>query len=145
MQLTASIIMCVVRKYMAHLEAHLAISKLLTELSERIKDGATAALVQEVQSKYQAIQASYFSAEQKAIERQKELDRIAKENGELHSKLREMEEAHAQGMAALKASHEKQVTELHSIIAELEVENAVMKSPHVGGIGPDPKAEKGTD
>ena len=51
---------------MAPVDAFLAISKLLTELTERIKDGKTSALVQQVQSNYQAIQASYFSAEKRA-------------------------------------------------------------------------------
>src|SRR5438309_12057045 len=114
-------------------DAFLAISKLLTELTERIKDGKTAALVQQVQTNYQAIQASYFSAEQKALERHQELVRIVTENAELHRKLRETLDAHAQEMAALKESHEKQITELQSVIAGLKVENARIRTPTVGG------------
>src|SRR5256885_7207655 len=73
-------------------DAFLAISKLLTELTERIKDGKTAALVQQVQSNYQAIQAGYFSAEQKALERQQQLVRIVTEHAELQRTMREMQE-----------------------------------------------------
>ncbi|PYM12982.1 MAG: hypothetical protein DME18_10105 [Verrucomicrobia bacterium] len=105
---------------MAPVDAFLAISKLLTELTERIKDGKTSALVQQVQSNYEAIQASYFSAEKRALERQQELVRIVTDHAELQRKLRETQDAHVQEIAALKESYEKQITELQSVIAGLK-------------------------
>jgi len=126
-------------------DAFLAISKLLTELTERIKDGKTAALVQQVQSNYQAIQAGYFSAEQKALERQQQLVRIVTEHAELQRKMREMQDAHAQELAALKETHARQIAELQSIIAGFKSENAANRTPQAGGFGSDPKEDLGTE
>lgn len=130
---------------MTPVDAFLAISKLLTELTERIKDGKTAALVQQVQSNYQAIQAGYFSAEQKALERQQELVRIVTENAELQRKLRDLQAAHAQEIAALNESHAGQITELQSIIAGFKVDNAAKTTPQIGAPAADPKADLGPD
>ena len=126
-------------------DAFLAISKLLTELTERIKDGKTAALVQQVQSNYQAIQAGYFSAEQKALERQQQLVRIVTEHAELQRTMREMQDAHAQELAILKESHARQIAELQSIIAGFKAENAANRTPRAGGFGSDPKGDLGTE
>ena|SRR2546421_5964359 len=125
-------------------DAFLAISKLLTELTERIKDGKTAALVQQVQSNYQAIQAGYFSAEQKALERQQQLVRIVTEHAELQRTMREMQDAHAQELAALKESHARQIAGLQSIIAGFKAENGANR-PQAGGFGSDPKGDLGTE
>ncbi len=130
---------------MTPVDAFLAISKLLTELTERIKDGKTAALVQQVQSNYQAIQAGYFSAEQKALERQQQLVRIVTEHAELQRTMREMQDAHAQELAILKESHARQIAELQSIIAGFKAENAANRTPQAGGFGSDPKGDLGTE
>jgi len=130
---------------MTPVDAFLAISKLLTELSERIKDGKTAALVQQVQSNYQAIQTGYFSAEQRVLERQQELVRIVTENAELQLKLRETQDALAQEMEALKESHAQQITELQSIIGGLQAEIAAIRTSQAGGFGSDSRADSGTD
>jgi len=130
---------------MTPVDAFLAISKLLTELAERIKDGKTAALVHQVHSNYQAIQTGYFSAEQRVLERQQELVRIVTENAELQRQLRETQDALAQEMEALKESHAQQITDLQSIIAGLQAEIAAIRTSQAGGFGSDPRADSGTD
>ena len=130
---------------MTPVDAFLAISKLLTELTERIKDGKTAALVQQVQSNYQSIQAGYFSAEQKALDRQQQLVRIVTEHAELQRTMREMQDAHAQELAILKESHARQIAELQSIIAGFKSENAANRTPQAGGFGSDPKEDLGKE
>ncbi len=130
---------------MTPVDAFLAISKLLGELAERIKDGKTAALVHQVQSNYQAIQTGYFSAEQRVLERQQELVRIVTENAELQLKLRETQDALAQEMEALKESHAQQITDLQSIIAGLQAEIEAIRTSQAGGFGSDSRADSGTD
>jgi predicted nucleic acid-binding Zn-ribbon protein len=97
---------------MAPADAFVAISKLLSELTERIKDGKTAALVQQVQANYQAIQAGYFSAEQRAQERHRELIRLETLNATLQQKVKDAEKAHAAEISALKESHAAEMAAL---------------------------------
>jgi|SRR2546422_5618611 uncharacterized protein involved in exopolysaccharide biosynthesis len=97
---------------MAPSDAFVAISRLLTELSERIQDGNTAALVQQVRANYQAIQAGYFSAEQRALERHQQLVRLETQNAALQQKIRDTEYAHAKELSALKESHTAEIATL---------------------------------
>ena len=108
---------------MAPSDAFVAISRLLSELTERSKDGRTATLVHQVQTNYQAIQAGYFSAEQRALGRQRELLRLETLNVALQQKIREiateyakemsaLKEAHAAEIAALQESHRAEITRL---------------------------------
>ena len=97
---------------MAPSDAFVAISKLLSELTERSKDGRTAALVHQVQANYQAIQAGYFSAEQRALERHRELLRLETQNVALQQKIREIATTHAKEMSALKETHAAEMAAL---------------------------------
>jgi len=97
---------------MAPSDAFVAISRLLSELTDRSKDGGTAALVHQVQANYQAIQAGYFSAEQRALGRQRELLRLETQNLALQQKIREIATAHAKEMSVLREAHAAEVAAL---------------------------------
>ena len=97
---------------MAPADAFVAISRLLSELTERIKDGKTAALVQQVQANYQAIQTGYFSAEQRALERHQALIRLETLIAALHQKIKDAEKAHTAEISALKESHAAEIAAL---------------------------------
>ncbi len=99
---------------MAPSDAFVAISRLLSELTDRSKDGRTAALVNQVQANYQAIQAGYFSAEQRALGRQRELLRLETQNVALQQKIREIATAHAKEMSVLKETHAAEMAALQA-------------------------------
>ena len=61
-----------------------------------------------------------FLSEQKALERQQELVHFVTENSELQRRLREMGDAHANEMAALKKLHEAEVEKLNAEIIQLK-------------------------
>jgi len=94
-------------------EAISTISGLMVQLIERVKDGKTAALVQQVQLCNQTIQTAYFEAKQEVA------DTKAK---------------HVKEISDLNALHAKEITALQKQIADLKAAQA--QSPDVW---PDPK------
>jgi sensor histidine kinase YesM len=92
---------------MTALEAIPAIQKLLTALIERSKDGKTAALVQEMQTFYQIVQADYFQSKQESIEVQSDL-LDAKRN------LHKMEDNHAKEIKRLEAHYIQTIRDIEA-------------------------------
>lgn len=86
-------------------EAIAQISALMIQLIERVKDGKTAGLIQQIQSANQTIQAGYFASEQKSLEMQQKAF-------ETDRKMREMENQHAEAIAALKGAHRQEIARL---------------------------------
>jgi hypothetical protein len=91
-------------------EAIAQISALMIQLIERVKDGKTAALVQQMQSLNQTIQSGYFAAEQKSLERQQEAF-------DLNRKLLQIEDEYKRAITALQEKH-------HAEIAKITQSNA---------------------
>jgi len=86
-------------------EAISQVSALMIQLIERVKDGKTASLVQQIQSLNQTIQSGYFAAEQKALDRQQELL-------DAKRKISKMEDEQPKAIAALKETHRQEIAKL---------------------------------
>lgn len=89
---------------MTPFEAIPKISELMIALIERSKDAKTSALVSQIQSLNQTVQAGYFSAEQKAT-------KLASDNFDM------------------KQSHSKEISELRSEITNLNKQINDFKTP----------------
>jgi protein-arginine kinase activator protein McsA len=94
-------------------EALAQVSTLMIQLIERVKDRTTASLVQQIQSLNQTIQAGYFTAEQKSLDRQQELFNA-------NRKIAKMEDEHPKAIAALKKEYGRAIAKLNDEITTLK-------------------------
>jgi hypothetical protein len=83
-------------------EAMAQVSALMIQLIERVKDGKTATLVQQIQSLNQTIQAGYFASEQKSLDRQQELF-------DANRKIAQMEDEQSKAIAAIQEKHRQEI------------------------------------
>jgi hypothetical protein len=88
---------------MTPLEAIPKITELLSTLIERVKDGKTAALVQQIQTLYQSVQSGYFEAEHKALDYHSNVVRLEAELLEVKRSLKKKEDERLDETTLLKS------------------------------------------
>ncbi len=94
---------------MTGLEVIPQIAALITKLIARVKDAKTAAIVLEIQTLFQTLQAAYFAAEKESTESGRKCFALEQANAKLESQTARLKQEQADAITQLKNEHAAEI------------------------------------